>query len=141
MSFLEKMYESLGKTDAVIVEKQSEPEPEDKPVPKKQEQVFVQIMDCDMQDSFYGIGHEDFCNFLNKFVADEYGYTVGGVFGSEKKPMNEGKPDWFKVFGEAAKPIKKVKTKFYIDQTDPMDTIKEVTNLMRVSYPDLIVGF
>ena len=146
MSFLEHMCEALGDTMGVAAEEKKklvEPEkqPEQKPEPKDQERVFVQVMDCDMQDNFFGIGHADLFDFADKFLNNEYSYHIGGVFGSAKTPMNEGKPDWYDVFTKTAEPAKKTRTKFYIDQTDPMDTIKEVSETMRVSYPDLIVGF
>jgi len=136
--------ESIGNPMGVVAEKKpDEPEKKPDPViePKKQEQVYVQVMDCDMKDNFFGIGHSDLFDFTNKFVANEYSYHVGGVFGSPRTQVNEGKPDWYKVFSEKAAPIKKTRANFYIDMTDPMETIKEMSDRIRVNYPDLIVGF
>jgi hypothetical protein len=143
MGFLEHMQEALGDTMGVAAEEKKPAEPEKKPEPekKKQERVYVQVMDCDMADNFFGIGHADLFDFTNKFLNNEYGYHIGGVFGSAKTPVNEGKPDWYEVFKQTAAPIKKTRTNLYVDMTDPMDTIKEVHNIMRVNYPDLIVNF
>lgn len=142
MGFFEHMSEAIGNPMGVVSEKKKPIVTEKKTVPvKKQEPVFVQIMDHDMRDNFFSIGHADLFDFTNKFLNNEYGYTLGGVFGSSKKHMNEDRPDWFKVFATKAQPAKKSKTNFYIDMTDPMDTIKEVSSRMRVNYPDLIIGF
>lgn len=137
MTFLEKMCEAIGTTPLATL-----PETIDtKRSTKKQDRLYIQVMDYDMADNFFSIGHNDLCDFVNKFVANEYSYHVGGVFGSQRKEINEGKKNWYDAFTEKAVSIKKIKTKMYIDMTNPIDTIKEVNLLMRVTYPDLIVGF
>jgi hypothetical protein len=136
MSFLEHMYEVVGKEiDTISESEKSVPEP------KKQEQICVHVMNCDMNDNFFSIGNADFFTFLSQFVNNEYKYHTGGAFGSSRTAINEDKNDWYDTFKQKAKSAKKTKTQYYIDETDPMHTIKETLNLMRVAYPDLIVAF
>lgn len=144
-SFLSRMHERLGITD----EKEQKPvvakkEPKKKKVMKEeagqQEMIPVHIMNSDMEDFFYEVGHRDFFNFLNKFAAGEYCYTEGGVFGAEGVVINKGKPNWMDEFRPLAKNSKSTKTQFYIDATNPMETIKEVIGVIGQKYPDLIVN-
>lgn len=142
--FLKKMFDALGKSEEqpvqpVIVEK-VEPAPEPI-VESKQDSILVQVMDKDMQDAYYMVGHKDLIDFTRKFNSGEYGYNVGGLFGSETKVVNEGRPMWVEAFLSIAKLAKKGKTSHFIDSTDPKETIGEISNRLRVSYPDLIIGF
>lgn len=141
MSFLDTMYKKLNKSPDVVSDDKDIPagEPEEELEP--QDIITVHIMDSNMDDCFYDVGHKDLSDFLNKFGSDEFSYDVGGVFGSEKKPVNEGKPLWFERFVSIAKKSKAKKSKYYIDATNPKETIKEVAGLMRITYPDLIINF
>lgn len=142
--FLKKMFDALGKADespapSVMTEKV---EPAAEPiVESKQDSILVQVMDKDMQDTYYNVGHKDLIDFTRKFNSGEYGYNVGGLFGSETKVVNEGKPMWVEAFLSIAKPAKKGKRAHFIDTTDPKETIGEISNRLRVTYPDLIIGF
>lgn len=142
--FLKKMFDALGKSEEQpvqpVVSENAKPAPEPI-VESKQDSILVQVMDKDMQDSYYMVGHKDLIDFTRKFNSGEYGYNVGGLFGSETKVVNEGKPMWVETFLSIAKPAKKGKKAHFIDSTDPAETIKEISNRMRTTYPDLIIGF
>lgn len=140
--FLQMMLESLGKEKPVIVPKEKVPVTEvPEPKPAKQELVPVQLMDSDMKDSFFLVGNNDLKNFIKRFQNNEYSYKVGGVFGSDAKLFNDGKPFWVEAFTTMAKPGKKSKTAYFLDATNPKDTIDEAAERLRVDYPDLIIGF
>jgi hypothetical protein len=142
--FLKKMFDALGKVDeqpaSPVVTENAEPAPEPI-VESKQDSIIVQVMGTDMSDSYYNVGHKDLIDFTRKFNSGEYGYNVGGLFGSEVKVVNEGRPMWVEAFLSIAKPAKKGKKAYFIDSTDPKETIGEVSNRLRVTYPDLIIGF
>jgi hypothetical protein len=137
--FLNVMQEALGhpvEEAMVPAVHLAEPIPEE-----KQEMVPVHIMDSDMADTFYLIGVKDLIDFVKKFKENEYCYKVGGIFGSDAKTVNEGKRMWVEAFNDKAKPGKKSKAAYYVDATDPVDSINEVLSKLRIEYPDLIIGF
>lgn len=141
--FLEHMFKTLGKVNVdepINISVTAEPSP--KPVAEsKQDSILVQVMGSDMEDSYYVLGHKDMIDFLKKFNSGEYGYNIGGLFGTETKTVNEGRPMWVEAFHIIAKPAKKGKTAMFIDTTNPKETIDEVTERLRINYPDLIIGF
>jgi hypothetical protein len=117
-------------------------EPDPKPVAEaKQDSILVQVMDGNMDDNYYMLGHKSFIDFVKKFNSGEYGYNVGGLFGTETKVVNEGRPMWVEAFNAIAKPAKKGKNAMFIDATNPKESIDEVAARLRVTYPDLIVNF
>ena len=137
--FLNVMQEALGhpvEEAMVPAVHLAEPLPEE-----KQEMVPVHIMDSDMEDSYYNVGHLDLIDFIKKFKNNEYGYKVGGIFGSDAKSINEGKLMWVEAFKKIAKPGKKNKNCLFVDETNPTESIDEAINQLRITYPDLIVGF
>jgi len=142
--FLKKMFDALGKPDEQpaqpVVTEAVAPAPEPI-VESKQDSILVQVMGTDMSDSYFMIGHKDMIDFVKKFNSGEYGYNVGGLFGSETKAVNEGRPMWVEAFHAVAKPAKKGKRAMFIDVTNPKETIDEVAEKLRVTYPDLIIGF
>ena len=137
--FLNHMFNALGMNEEV---KQSvcvgEKKPE--PKPKKQESVPVQIMDSDMKDMFFTVGNNDLAEFSNRFISNQYSYSIGGLFGSPVKAVNEEKPFWLDDLKLVAKAGKKSKNAYYIDATDPFTTINELRKNLSIAYPDLIVA-
>jgi len=148
-SFLTRMYESLCREEELENAREegramaSEALTEAKKILAEQEEITVHVMDSEMEDFFYRVGVNDFLGFLNKLIAGDFCYTEGGMFGAEGTVVNKGKPDWMQMFMplvKSPKSGKTVRTPYFIDSTNPMESAKEAVGIIGQRYPDLIVN-